>query len=234
MKFSRLLASILIALLLGAAGIVWGAGVRQVQTFSPPVTAAPTTTEPEYSALVESEVAATPFEAEESELTDEALSRATSTTTTTVPTTTTTVPPATTAAKASSPPATSAPSAPSSKAGYSSKAENDFAGRINSHRSNNGLGGLSRSGSLDSYARSWAKKMAANGSLSHSNIGSLLGSWSAVAENVGMGGSVSGIFSALVDSSGHNTNMLGEYTHMGIGVWIDGNGTVWTAHVFTR
>jgi uncharacterized protein YkwD len=37
-----------------------------------------------------------------------------------------------------------------------------------------------------------------------------------------------------VDSSGHNTNMLGEYTHMGIGVWIDGNGTVWTAHVFTR
>jgi uncharacterized protein YkwD len=240
MKLSRLLASALIAVLLGAAGIVWGAGAPEQAVFSPPVTSAPTTTEPEYSALVESAVAATPFEGVEDELTDEALSRATSTTTTTttVPSTTTTTAPPSTAAKSSAPTSTTATTSSgsgetSSTAEYSSGAEKDFAGRINSHRSGQGLAGLSRSGPLDSYARSWAKKMAANGGLSHSNIGSLLGTWSAVAENVGMGGSVSGIFSALAGSSGHNANMLGDYTHMGVGAWVDDNGTIWTAHVFT-
>lgn len=245
MKVSRLLASILIAALLGAAGIAWGGDTEQEQVFSPPVTSAPTTTEPEYSAIVQSGVAATPFEAEESELTEAALSRTTSTTTTTTTptttttatTTTTTAEPPATAARSSSPGTTEAPSAPDpppSNAGFSSSAESDFAGKINSHRGGAGLGALTRSGSLDSYARSWAKKMAASGSLSHSNIGSLLGSWSAAAENVGMGGSVSAIFSALAGSSGHNTNMLGDYTHMGIGAWVDDNGMIWTAHVFTR
>ncbi|HJQ76159.1 MAG TPA: CAP domain-containing protein [Acidimicrobiia bacterium] len=244
MKVSRLLASILIAVLLGAAGIVWGGGAEQEQVFSPPVTNAPTTTEPEYSAIVESAVAATPFEAEEEELTQSALSHATSTTTTTTTTvaTTTTAEATTTdasatASRSSSPATTEAPSPPdppATDAGFNSGAESDFAGRINSHRGGAGLGALSRSGSLDSYARSWAKKMASAGGLSHSNIGSLLGSWSAVAENVGMGGSVSGIFSALAGSGGHNANMLGDYTHMGIGAWVDDNGTIWTAHVFTR
>lgn len=76
--------------------------------------------------------------------------------------------------------------------------------------------------------------MAEREGLSHSDIGSLLGSWSAVAENVGVGGSVGGIFEALAGSGGHNSNMLGEYTHVGIGVWEDGDGRLWTAHVFAR
>ncbi len=206
-----------------------------------PLTSTTTTADLKADALVESEtlVALSP---PETTLDEKALMEATSTTTTstttttTAPTTTTTAAPATTAAKETSktsPPTTKAP-APKNDAGYSSKSESQFASSINSYRSSKGLGSLSRDGSLDSYARSWAKRMAEKGNISHSSIGSLLPPWSSVGENVGMGGSVGGIFDALVASSGHRANMLGDFTHMGIGVWIDSSGTVWTAHVFAR
>lgn len=211
-----------------------------------------TTEEPNFEALVESEIATVP--PVEQDLTDEALARSTSTTTT-LATTTTAAPstttteqaPSTTAAQRSttttaaptttSPPTTSPPttSPPTTSAGsFVGSAESEFASRINSYRSSNGLPALKRSGSLDSYARNWAKQMGLNGDLSHSNIGSLLSSWNAVGENVGMGGSVSVIFDALKGSSGHADNMKGDWTHMGIGVWQDSSGTLWTCHVFAR
>jgi uncharacterized protein YkwD len=146
--------------------------------------------------------------------------RIVSTPTTAAPTTTT------------APPSTTAP--PASQAGPNGEFEAQFASRINDYRSGNGLGGLSRDGSLDSRARSWAERMAGNGDLSHSDLSSLLPPWSAAGENVGVGGSVKGIFGALADSSGHRANMLGDFTHFGIGVWVDSEGRIWTAHVFTR
>lgn len=199
-----------------------------------------TTTEPDFEALVESGVL-DPLAEEESDLTDEAIKRSTSTTMAT----TTTLPPSTTVATAAAPapkskaspssPTTSPPTTKaSSQTGYSSGAESDFASRINSYRSANGEPALKRDGSLDSYARSWAKKLAQSGSLSHSNIGSLIPPWSAVGENVGKGGSVQGIFDALKASSGHRANMVGDFTHVGVGVWRDADGVLWTAHVFTR
>jgi uncharacterized protein YkwD len=112
--------------------------------------------------------------------------------------------------------------------------ESDFYGRINSIRKSNGLSGLSANGSLASYARSWAKYMGDHDNLAHSNIGSLAPPWSSVAENVGKGGSVSGIFSALAGSSSHLSNMLGNFSHVGVGVWVDAGGTIWTVHVFAR
>ena len=117
---------------------------------------------------------------------------------------------------------------------WDSGAEASFAGKINSLRSSNGLGALTRSGSLDSEARAWAKVMGDQGSLSHSNVGRLVPPWSAAAENSGSGGSVDSIFGALAGSGGHLNNMLGDYTHFGVGVWIDGSGKMWTVHLFTR
>lgn len=76
--------------------------------------------------------------------------------------------------------------------------------------------------------------MGQNGSLDHSDIGSLLPPWNAAGENIGVGGSVAVIFDALVGSSGHRANMLDDWTHMGIGVWRDSDGNLWTCHVFTR
>lgn len=192
---------------------------------------------------------------EEDRLTDEAEALATSTTTTSTTTTTTTAPaPASSqnrsasappaqsggSGSGSSPPATQAPAPTTTKPPpppsgfYSSGMESDFYGRINSLRASNGLGGLSSSGSLASYARSWAKWMGDHGKLAHSNIGSLAPPWASVGENVGRGGSVGGVFSALAGSSGHLSNMLGNFTHVGVGVWVDSSGTLWTVHVFAR
>ena len=131
-----------------------------------------------------------------------------------------------------SPPATSPPS--TIKAEYRPDYESEFRSLINSYRSANGLAGLSSNGDLNGRARWWAKAMAQEYGLSHSNLSSLVPPWSGAAENVGRGGSASGIFSMLKDSTGHRANMLGDYTHFGIGVWIDSNGTLWTALVFTR
>jgi uncharacterized protein YkwD len=141
-------------------------------------------------------------------------------------------PPASTQPPATEATTTTAPPPPPDPGGANAEFESQFASLINSYRSNNGLAGLSRDGSLDSRARSWSERMANNGGLSHSDLGSLLPPWSAAAENVGMGGSVSSVFDALAGSSGHKANMLGGYTHFGVGVWVDAAGVIWTTHVF--
>jgi len=76
--------------------------------------------------------------------------------------------------------------------------------------------------------------MAAAEGLSHSNIGRFLPPWTAAAENVGMGPSVKSVYSAFKSSPSHFSNMVGSYTHIGIGVWVDGSGVIWTTHIFTR
>jgi uncharacterized protein YkwD len=106
--------------------------------------------------------------------------------------------------------------------------------KINSLRANNGLGSFARNGSLDAEARAWSKHMAAQGSLSHSGIGRLSPPRSSVAENVGTGPSVSKVFNALVASSSHLQHMLGSYDNIGVGVWVDSNGVLWTTHLFSK
>ncbi len=159
----------------------------------------------------------------------------TTTTTTTLATTTTQVEATTTSPKkpTTTQPQKAAPPPPATNAGYNSGYEADFASAINNFRSSQGLAGLTRDGSLDAEARAWSKRMAQSGGLSHSDLGRFLPPWSAAGENVGAGGSVSGLFDALVGSSGHRANMLGGYTHFGIGVWVDASGTLWTTHIFT-
>ncbi|HEY5889789.1 MAG TPA: CAP domain-containing protein [Acidimicrobiia bacterium] len=136
-------------------------------------------------------------------------------------------------------PTTTAPPSPTtttteSAGGYNSGYESSFVAEINSLRAANGLASLARNGSLDAEAREWSKSMAEQGSLSHSDIGRLIPPWSSVAENVGSGPSVSAIFGALVGSPTHLDHMLGEYDVIGVGVWVDSNGTLWTTHIFAK
>jgi uncharacterized protein YkwD len=166
--------------------------------------------------------------------------RSTTTTTTTLPAHA--HPPAAPKKSNTSKPKTTAPTStttttqpPSTgKAEFRSNYESEFQSQINSFRASSGLPALARNGSLDAWARDWAKTMAESGSIMHSNIASLLPPWSAAAENVGKGGSVSTIFGLLKESSPHVSNMVGNYTDVGIGVWQDSGGTLWTVHVFTR
>lgn len=161
------------------------------------------------------------------------------------PTTTTTTiatkPESEDSSKKSSPPTTQADNSTTStqvtttiQAGYRDDYATQFVSSINSLRSSKGLATLTRSGSLDAEAKAWAKNMGTSGSLSHSNLGRLIPPWAAVAENVGAGGSVSSVFSLLAGSSSHLDNMLGDYTHVGAGVWVDQSGKIWTVHLFAR
>ena len=75
--------------------------------------------------------------------------------------------------------------------------------------------------------------MSDTNSFQHSNISSLLGPWSTVGENIAYGWSVQSMHDALVASSGHYANLTSSsFTHVGIGVWIEDGGKIWTTHVF--
>jgi uncharacterized protein YkwD len=104
---------------------------------------------------------------------------------------------------------------------------------INGLRGANGVAALQSDGGLVAYARSWARHMAEVGAPSHSNFRSLVGTWTVVGENIALGPSVSWIFNGLSNSPTHYANMVNPYfTHMGIGVWVDASGAMWTVHVF--
>jgi uncharacterized protein YkwD len=167
--------------------------------------------------------------------------------TTSAPPATTTPPPATTAASQTTAPPTTAPPTtappPSTTAAtpttaapaghFDAGAETDFASRINGLRSSVGRPALAGNAELNNYARWWAKYMADNNRFAHSDIGTLLNPWTIVGENIGAGGNVGGIFNALVNSPGHYNNMVEpRFTAVGVGVYIDASGKLWTAHVF--
>jgi uncharacterized protein YkwD len=153
-------------------------------------------------------------------------------TTTTVAATTTTVA-ATTTTVAATTTTVAATTTTAQAGGYDPAAEGQFFASINGVRAGAGVPALQADGGLASYARGWARSMAESGVLGHSDVSSLLGPWGAVGENVGMGHAVGPLFDALVASSGHYANMVdGSFTHLGVGVWVDDEGTIWTVHVF--
>lgn len=171
------------------------------------------------------------------------IEESTTTTTTTAPSTTTTAapspkakpkPPTSPTTTTTAPKATTTTQA-TPTGGFNSSFEADFYGRINALRSGNGLAALARNGQLDSYARDWAKWMGTNSTLKHSSYPSqLVPPWNSAGETVGKGGSVSSLFDAFKSSGGHRAIILGNFTHVGIGAWVDGNGTIWTAHLFAQ
>jgi uncharacterized protein YkwD len=111
--------------------------------------------------------------------------------------------------------------------------EDAFWQLTNATRASIGAGALRFDAGLQAYARQQAHAMADAGQIFHSNISNLLGAWSLVGENVGVGPSVGAINNALIASPGHYRNISDPaFTAMGVGVVIDGAGRVFTAHVY--
>jgi uncharacterized protein YkwD len=102
---------------------------------------------------------------------------------------------------------------------------------INGVRAQHGLAPLQFDGALSDSARSWSSQMASRRTLAHSTT--LVG-WSAMAENVGAGTHPPAIQDSFLSSPIHLANVLGNYTHMGIGVVVDRAGTVWVTQRFAR
>src|SRR5690606_32710311 len=96
-----------------------------------------------------------------------------------------------------------------------------------------GLPALQVASDLRSVARSHSDVMASQQRLHHNpNLSSDVKNWRRLTENVGYGPTVSGLHSALMDSSGHRANILdANVSQVGVGVTVRG-GTVWVTQGF--
>lgn len=132
-----------------------------------------------------------------------------------------------------------APAAPATEAravvAASPAVEAQFVSRINSLRASKGLSQLAVSGELTGVARRWTQQMVNAGQISHNpNLGSQVsGSWTKLGENVGVGYDVDGLMQAFINSASHYRNLVDPaWTHVGVGVIVLGDGTMYTTHNF--
>lgn len=116
--------------------------------------------------------------------------------------------------------------------------ESEFVARINADRTARGLAALQVDSKLAGTSRTWSSYMAAAGSISHdpqlaAHVTAIEPDWTRIGENVGYGGSVSGLHDAFMNSSGHRANILGAYNRLGVGVVVQ-NGTIWVTVRFLQ
>ena len=121
---------------------------------------------------------------------------------------------------------------------YAGPGEASFVSLINSSRAANGLPALATMGTLTSHGRKHSAEMAASGGIYHSSKSELRGlatGWESYGENVGRGpNDPSALHSAFMSSSGHRNNILGDYTHVGVGTFVTDEGILYVTVVFMR
>ena len=117
---------------------------------------------------------------------------------------------------------------------YAGPNEGEIFSAVNSARSSAGLGAYSYAGDLAAAARGQAERMAASGELYHNpNLGSEVGGWSRIGENVAFAGDWRGAHQVLMNSPDHRAQILDPgYTQMGVGTAEGKDGTLWVAQVF--
>lgn len=112
--------------------------------------------------------------------------------------------------------------------------EGDLFSAVNAARASAGLPGYAYAGDLAAAARGQAERMAASGELYHNpNLGSEVGGWSRIGENVAFAGSWRAAHDVLMNSPDHRAQILDSgYTQMGVGTAVGDDGTIWVAEVF--
>ncbi|QBI19222.1 hypothetical protein ER308_06495 [Egibacter rhizosphaerae] len=128
--------------------------------------------------------------------------------------------------------------------GEHAAAEERFVGELNAERADEALDPLIVDLRLTSVARDWATRMHRDGELRH-NPGysaEIEGSWQSVGENVGYtvrtgageAELVDRLHDAFMDSDGHRRNILGDWTHVGVGVSVGDDDRMWVTVNFMR
>ena len=112
--------------------------------------------------------------------------------------------------------------------------EAEFVGTINALRSSLGRPPLELHPELVEKARSWAATMSAEGRIWHSALGhGVAADWAKLGENVGKGPSVASLHAAFVASPSHYANLVrSDFTHVGVGVVVNPDGTLFVAEEF--
>ena len=104
----------------------------------------------------------------------------------------------------------------------------------NAERAKAGLEPLKLDATMSKVSQAWTQQMATNHSMTHnpSYTSQLPQPWISVGENVGQGYTQSTIVPAWMASPGHKSNILGRYSHIGLGYWADENGRAWFTQNF--
>jgi uncharacterized protein YkwD len=110
-------------------------------------------------------------------------------------------------------------------------------GKINQVRSNAGLGPVAIDPTISTISRDWSQQMASGGFFSHRPSGQLSAmlpaGWREWGENIASAPDIFWAQSSLERSPGHYANMVGNFTHVGIGVYVTGQ-KVWVTQNFVR
>lgn len=116
-----------------------------------------------------------------------------------------------------------------------SSQESQFTSLINKERSSRSIRTLTVYSDLVAVARRHSARMAEKGTIWHNpNLGTEVSGWTVVGENVGMGGTVSDLHQAFMNSPGHRANILDrEYNQIGVGVVVK-DGTIYVTEVFAQ
>lgn len=116
---------------------------------------------------------------------------------------------------------------------FSIEAEQFLVAVTNQLRVSEGLGELAVNADFNAYARAWASHMATTGQVQHSQISDLLGPWVIVGENIGNGSNIEQMWEGFAESSIHRSNLIEPaFSVIGIGVAVDGVGSLWVCQVF--
>jgi len=131
------------------------------------------------------------------------------------------------------------PVAADAQPGVSPTIAAEFIWAIEVVRSAHGLPGLVPDPSVSAAAQNWSGGMALFHTLVHdSQLGAVIAAvdpaWQAAGENIGTGPTPQSIEAAFIASPEHLANMLGAYTHVGVGVFVDGSGQIWVTERFYR
>ncbi|GAA3907232.1 cell wall-binding repeat-containing protein [Microbacterium invictum] len=104
----------------------------------------------------------------------------------------------------------------------------------NAARSKAGKAALTLNSQMNTVAVNWSAKQASANKMSHNPSYSkqIPSGWSGAAENVAMGYAPTKVTTGWLNSAGHRANILGSYTHIGIGVGCASNGYPYYTQVF--
>lgn len=108
---------------------------------------------------------------------------------------------------------------------------------LNEERATRNLNRLHVFWDLEDDAHLQTERMIDRGDIYHNpDLGSVTrdGIWSRIGENVGRGGSADSLHQAFMNSPGHRDNVLGDYTHVGIGPQRSDSGTLFVTFVFMK
>ena len=112
----------------------------------------------------------------------------------------------------------------------------DFLTRLNDERRAASLAPLKVYWDLEDDAHLHTERMIDAGEIYHNpNLADVTGPvWSRIGENVGVGGNVEMLHRAFMNSPGHRANVLGDFTHVGIGAQRGPTSRLWVTFVFMK